>query len=194
MIQCYHCQGYNHIANACTRPAICGWCAGGHDTKECPKTGQKKCVNCRNTGHEAWAASCPKRQEEKNKAKQAYLRRPQLYSTFDYMTSPKQTPGTHTPREYSEQPGQNQSGPASSVTSSAKCKQTTGATYTITGQAKGRKPGRPSRWEQENLDPMQRRLSTQVEGTRGSTNIQLSMSTQEEATQATSTDDQYDEL
>ena len=46
--QCYHCQSFNHIASKCPdkdEPAVCGKCAGPHETKGC-NSNTEKCNNC----------------------------------------------------------------------------------------------------------------------------------------------------
>lgn len=47
--QCFKCQMYKHIARHCQRQTSCAYCAGSHDTGECPTPKEKeyaKCANC----------------------------------------------------------------------------------------------------------------------------------------------------
>ena len=55
VIQCYHCQGFGHIAGSPYCPQkdtpVCCFCAGTHQTQDCRAkksndTGKMKCVNC----------------------------------------------------------------------------------------------------------------------------------------------------
>ena len=55
VIQCYHCQGFGHMAGSVYCPQkddpVCCFCAGTHQTKDCRakknnETGKVKCVNC----------------------------------------------------------------------------------------------------------------------------------------------------
>jgi len=55
--QCYHCQGFGHKADICTKPLKCGKCAEAHDTREC-KASVHKCANCNGT-HYAYEKECP---------------------------------------------------------------------------------------------------------------------------------------
>ena len=65
--QCFNCQGYGHKARDCTRPATCGRCGQGHETKNC-KESNAKCAQC-NGGHHAWHGGCPQRAKEAAKMK-----------------------------------------------------------------------------------------------------------------------------
>lgn len=47
--QCFKCQMYKHIARHCQRQICCAYCAGSHDTGNCPTPREKdyaKCANC----------------------------------------------------------------------------------------------------------------------------------------------------
>lgn len=44
--QCYNCQSFGHHAARCASTAVCGKCAGKHETRACKAKGGKKCVNC----------------------------------------------------------------------------------------------------------------------------------------------------
>jgi hypothetical protein len=59
--RCFRCQAYGHIAksttNSCEHEEVSGFCAGGHSSKECPRTGQPKCANCFKA-HRAGDPSC----------------------------------------------------------------------------------------------------------------------------------------
>lgn len=74
IVQCYHCQGYNHLARDCPdkdRDPVCGNCAGIHEIKAC-RTNVKTCVNCvRNKTkgdkhHHAASPNCPSLIREKS--------------------------------------------------------------------------------------------------------------------------------
>lgn len=50
--RCFRCCAYGHIAANCKATnSACGLCAGHHETKDCPKTNQNKCVNCLKHNH-----------------------------------------------------------------------------------------------------------------------------------------------
>ena len=60
VLQCYKCQGFNHVVAMCTRQCqTCLHCAGTHFSKECPDRTRVKCANC-GLGHKALDRSCPK--------------------------------------------------------------------------------------------------------------------------------------
>ena len=63
-IQCYNCQGLNHMATQCTQPAKCMKCAGAHDTRQCSDTGTRACANCQGA-HPSNSALCPVIKEAK---------------------------------------------------------------------------------------------------------------------------------
>ncbi len=50
--QCFNCSQWGHTQSACSKKAQCGYCAGPHQTKECPKS-RVSCVNC-GQAHRAW--------------------------------------------------------------------------------------------------------------------------------------------
>ncbi len=63
-LQCINCSDLprNHNMKNCLNSTKCGQCAGGHTTKECTVTDQKKfhCVNCKTSGYGAADRnSCP---------------------------------------------------------------------------------------------------------------------------------------
>lgn len=57
---CYNCQKFGHMAKQCkSRLTVCGYCAQGHDTRECPKeNAQPLCVNCEGA-HSPSSLDCP---------------------------------------------------------------------------------------------------------------------------------------
>lgn len=67
-LQCYNCQGFNHIAATCQHVKKCGVCSKQHDSKDCiallkqpaPETPrpEPKCANC-GKKHHAWNQGCP---------------------------------------------------------------------------------------------------------------------------------------
>src|SRR5207247_5963253 len=63
VIQCYRCFGFNHIANACKKPQVCGYCkAEGYTGSTCKQREIQLpgCINCQGS-HQAWALKCPAR-------------------------------------------------------------------------------------------------------------------------------------
>ena len=67
IMQCYHCQGYNHMAKNCpdkSKDGICSKCAGVHDIKMC-RSGISTCVYCIRSktkgdkDHRATSPNCP---------------------------------------------------------------------------------------------------------------------------------------
>lgn len=72
VVQCYRCLGFAHRARDCTTKECCGYCALGHDTRECPSTnGPPACINCLNNSksktkghsHTAYSHECPEWQK-----------------------------------------------------------------------------------------------------------------------------------
>ena len=66
--QCYHCQGFSHNADNCSKRSegpVCVYCAGTHRSKDCTNKNSPKCVNCKtanNQGshnHFASSVDCP---------------------------------------------------------------------------------------------------------------------------------------
>lgn len=52
--RCYRCQQYGHVAKACfAETPICGYCAKGHDTRECTDKTRVSCANCHKFGYDA---------------------------------------------------------------------------------------------------------------------------------------------
>ena len=59
-VQCFKCQGLNHLSNACPNERRCLRCAGSHHHREClASPAQYKCVNC-NGVHSSNSSNCPK--------------------------------------------------------------------------------------------------------------------------------------
>lgn len=72
--RCNHCQLYNHYKDKCNNTAVCGKCAGPHETQTCTSD-QKKCVNCSNnkfldTNHEASDPTCQSYKNAQKKLEQ----------------------------------------------------------------------------------------------------------------------------
>lgn len=44
--QCFHCQGYGHIARFCKRETRCGYCAEPHDTQDCTHPHDRQRAKC----------------------------------------------------------------------------------------------------------------------------------------------------
>ncbi|XP_011686376.1 PREDICTED: uncharacterized protein LOC105449078 [Wasmannia auropunctata] len=65
--QCYKCLAFGHFANKCKLVALCGHCAGEHETKDCEdRRGRPVCGNCKrwssgeSTAHSALdSKNCP---------------------------------------------------------------------------------------------------------------------------------------
>jgi hypothetical protein len=54
---CFNCQKWGHRQGACRSRPTCGFCAKGHNTRECPDQKdptKAKCANCGKHGHPAW--------------------------------------------------------------------------------------------------------------------------------------------
>ncbi|KAM8702064.1 hypothetical protein ACLKA7_001979 [Drosophila subpalustris] len=61
IVQCFKCQGFDHISSDCISPNfVCSKCAGPHDSRNCLATSESdvKCANC-GQGHKATWDSCP---------------------------------------------------------------------------------------------------------------------------------------
>lgn len=87
IVQCYKCQGYNHIARNCHRNPKCLKCSGDHLVSNCivRNESQYKCANC-NQNHIASDSSCA----VKNKVIQNRLNK--AVSTSKHTMKPKQAP------------------------------------------------------------------------------------------------------
>ena len=69
VIQCFHCQGFSHIASKCPKKdhdPVCGYCAGRHRSAQCPDKSAPKCINCSSRAasggscnHYALSSDCP---------------------------------------------------------------------------------------------------------------------------------------
>lgn len=83
--RCYKCQQYGHTARFCRAATKCGWCAGGHDWKDCPvkgKTEAKACAACRgDKTHCALDSGCPSKLAAEARAKVVYNQRPTRFRT-----------------------------------------------------------------------------------------------------------------
>ena len=66
-MQCFKCQGFNHIAKSCKKEARCGCCTGQHNTSECTGDPPKKCINCK-ADHEAQSGGCNVKWMQQEKA------------------------------------------------------------------------------------------------------------------------------
>ncbi|KAI1007038.1 hypothetical protein K3495_g1184 [Podosphaera aphanis] len=74
-MQCYNCQNYGHIAKVCTADAKCGYCAGTHNSRDCSKKQETRCVNC-GKRHASWNQAYPIRIAAKAKAVQNRIQDP----------------------------------------------------------------------------------------------------------------------
>ena len=67
--QCYHCQGFGHIALKCPKKnqrPVCAFCAGDHESKVCGNKSSPHCANCSSSevaevpcNHFASSSDCP---------------------------------------------------------------------------------------------------------------------------------------
>ena len=79
VLRCYKCQEYNHHSKECKNQAVCGFCAGGHETRNCSEKSNvhgAKCVNCTKAGktgsdtsHEAGSLDCHVYKQQYHKVK-----------------------------------------------------------------------------------------------------------------------------
>lgn len=46
IVQCFNCQRFGHVANACKASPSCKFCAGEHQSKLCDDKENFACVNC----------------------------------------------------------------------------------------------------------------------------------------------------
>lgn len=83
LTQCFRCQRYGHIGKTCRNHVACGHCADEHKSEDCAADHSKpyqRCVVCKENGHEAWAAVCRVRKEEKLKAEKVMQNRAPFYT------------------------------------------------------------------------------------------------------------------
>ncbi|KAH8696363.1 hypothetical protein BGW36DRAFT_277556, partial [Talaromyces proteolyticus] len=86
---CAKCQKFGHIHAQCpSNSHVCGTCAGGHPSWECPSTrGEKvdpKCANCKGD-HKASSAKCAEKRKALDRAKEAIINCEPLHRIPDYM-------------------------------------------------------------------------------------------------------------
>ena len=137
--QCYKCQQWGHTQISCRARTTCGFCAQGHNTRECKdldKVERKKCANC--TGnHAAWERGrCPKYRYKKELREE--LRLQLLYEEAERMRSfnqPREDPRT------SQNSTQNKRKRAETIGQ----KNTESSTPQATQEDVFKRPGRP-RW------------------------------------------------
>jgi hypothetical protein len=59
-IRCLKCQGFGHIASACSiQMDICGTCLGSHKTTDCSAFCMQCCASCQTDDHASWSRKCP---------------------------------------------------------------------------------------------------------------------------------------
>ncbi|OQE66353.1 hypothetical protein PENNAL_c0189G07170, partial [Penicillium nalgiovense] len=107
--QCYRCQMYGHIARNCKRDIHCAYCAGDHDSKECPHAHDRrkaKCAECAkhkrpDFSHFAFDRGCPIRGEELAKIQLNRRQGPQLHPErySELATAPSSEEDHPTPSE-----------------------------------------------------------------------------------------------
>ena len=75
VIQCFHCQKFNHVADKCpdkSNPRVCGKCSDRHSSNVRCSSSNVKCVNCMRDGssvptdHVSFSQKCPHFLREKN--------------------------------------------------------------------------------------------------------------------------------
>ena len=81
VLRCFKCQEFNHHSNECKNNAVCGFCAGNHETRNCSGKSNVHgacCVNCTKSGkaksdasHEAGSLDCPIYQQHHEKVKKS---------------------------------------------------------------------------------------------------------------------------
>lgn len=65
VVQCFRCLKFGHLARECQASMVCGYCSEPHETRECHRTSQAKCNNCKtakqnnSTDHPAYSSDCP---------------------------------------------------------------------------------------------------------------------------------------
>lgn len=99
--RCWKCNAYGHAAKKCNRAAVCGVCAGPHETRDCSNPKEQACINCRisnkycktekkkHTGHtESDIHRCEvyKTYWEKTVAKTNYPSKPEMYNIREAAT------------------------------------------------------------------------------------------------------------
>jgi hypothetical protein len=55
--RCFNCGLWGHTQSTCAKHAVCGHCAGGHDTRKCHQPQKTSCSNC-GRKHKQWDRSC----------------------------------------------------------------------------------------------------------------------------------------
>ena len=77
--QCYTCHGFGYIRAQCTSAKKCEKCARpGHDKEKC-ESKVSQCANCKEEGHNSWAASCPMQKKEHKKIAENLLKKKTLF-------------------------------------------------------------------------------------------------------------------
>ena len=79
VLRCFKCQEYNHHSKDCKGSAVCGFCSGNHETRNCTEKSYAHracCTNCTKSGktrdvasHEAGSLDCPIFQQNQSKIK-----------------------------------------------------------------------------------------------------------------------------
>ena len=80
--QCYKCQGLGHSSRNCKRFWTCGHCAENHKTGSCTRKADKKAARCGVCagGHKAWSTSCPARENEWKRIREAHERKAHTFN------------------------------------------------------------------------------------------------------------------
>ena len=84
--RCNRCQDFGHWMRDCSKPFVCAYCTGNHETKLCNHLTNNavnniSCINCKTTGktnykaHRADSVVCPCYREEQEKVRQQALSR-----------------------------------------------------------------------------------------------------------------------
>ena len=80
--RCFNCQKFGHLSTDCTHSAVCGHCAGAHQTRDCVHKNDSTKVSCSNCkskqgskpvqcNHPAYSMGCPVYRGEQTKLKQS---------------------------------------------------------------------------------------------------------------------------
>ena len=71
VMRCFHCQRFGCHSIKCDKDAVCGFCAGEHETNKCELKDNDYCPTCANCklegkehSYEAWSVNCPTLKEK----------------------------------------------------------------------------------------------------------------------------------
>ena len=89
VLQCFGCQKYGYIKQYCRRNRACIYCAGSHESPDCPVKNKKAYVKCANCGlkHFAFDRVCEKKQKRLEVIRQCRTDAPALYTELFFIPS-----------------------------------------------------------------------------------------------------------